>query len=455
VTTDEERRIERLIEELRSAGVRHVVCTMVDSGSITRVKCFHLEELASFARSGSGFSMCWVLVLTNDHFTSTATIGGPSGDLRMLPDTSVMVQLAATPTWAWAPMDLYDQEGSPLELCPRSFLKRMVARAAELGVRLRMAYELEWFLGLATDDGSAVPAHTGPGYSANAWALTHQFSASLLDALAAQGVRVSQLHPEYSNGQMEVSLGVADPVTTADWHVLFRHTVRPLSAEYGLRSSFSPITVPGLGNGCHLHFSVYDLDGRSLFSDGDGPVGLTPTGDAFLAGVLAELGAIVAIACPTVPSYERLRPKHWAGAYRVWGHENREAALRFITGMAGGRQDTANMEFKAADCSGHPYLLPGVIIAAGLHGIEQGLSLPEPCSIDPASLGPEERQAAGYEQLPASLGEAAEALAASDVLRAAMGGALHDSTVAVRRAEAEADEGRPIDELVREHLWRF
>ena len=63
----------------------------------------------------------------------------------------------------------------------------------------------------------------------------------------------------------------------------------------------------------------------------------------------------------------------------MWGHENREAALRFITGMAGGRCDTANMEFKAADCAGHPYLLPGAVIAAGLDGIERGLTLPEPC----------------------------------------------------------------------------
>jgi glutamine synthetase len=455
VTTDEERRIGRLVEELRSAGVRHVVCTMVDSGSITRVKCFHLEELASFARSGSGFSMCWVLVLTNDHFTTTDSIGGPSGDLRMLPDTSAVVQLASTPSWAWAPMDLYDQEGEPLSLCPRGFLKRMTDQAAARGLGLRMAYELEWFLGRATDDGSAVPSHGGPGYSSNAWALTHAFSASLLDALAAQGVRVSQLHPEYSNGQMEVSLGVADPVTTADWHVLFRHTVRALSAEHGLRSSFSPITVPGLGNGCHLHFSVYDGQGRSQFCDGDGPVGLTPTGNAFLAGVLQELNAIVALACPTVPSYERLQPKHWAGAYRVWGHENREAALRFITGMAGGRQDSANMEFKAADCAGHPYLLPGAIIAAGLNGVEQGMTLPAPCAVDPAALSPGERETLGYEQLPASLSEAAEALAGSGVLRAAMGDSLHDCMVAVRRAEAKTDEGRPMDDLVREQLWRF
>ena len=455
MTPDDEKHMDRLVDELRGAGVRHVVATMVDSGSITRVKCFSIDDLPHFARWGSGFCILWALVMSNDHFTTTEAIKGPSGDIRMLPDPNVVVQLAPTPKWAWTPMDLYDQEGAPLSLCPRGFLKRMTAEAAAGGYSVRMAFELEWFLGSILDDGRVEPVHRGPGYSSNAWALTHDFSADLFEALAAQGVRVAQLHPEYSDGQMEISLGVADPLAAADWHVLVRHTVRTISEQHGYRSSFSPVTVPGLGNGCHLHYSLYDRAGENLFTGGDRAIELTGEGEAFLAGVLAELSAILALACPTVPSYERLQPQRWAGAYRVWGHENREAALRFITGMAGGRRDTANMELKAADCAGHPYLLPGAIIAAGLNGIEQGMTLPEPCSVDPGSLTEEERAAAGYEQLPASLSEAADALAGSQVLRAAMGDLLHDCMVAVRRAEAEADEGRPLEDLVREQLWRF
>ena len=101
-----------LVARLRDAGVRHVVATMVDSGSITRVKCFDLGDLASFARSGSGFSTCWARVLSNDHFTSTEALRGPVGDMHMLPYTAHVVQLAIAPKWAWTPMDLYDQEGA-------------------------------------------------------------------------------------------------------------------------------------------------------------------------------------------------------------------------------------------------------------------------------------------------------------------------------------------------------
>ena len=166
-------------------------------------------------------------VLTNDHFTTTEAITGPVGDMRMLPDTRRVVQLAATPEWAWAPMDLYDQEGEPLAYCPRGFLKRMIAQAARARLRGRMAYEFEWFLGVAlapTARWSRCIA--GPATAPTPGRSRTGSRRDLLDALAAQGVRVAQLHPEYSDGQMEVSLGVADPLTAADWHVLFRHTVR-------------------------------------------------------------------------------------------------------------------------------------------------------------------------------------------------------------------------------------
>ena len=70
-------------------------------------------------------------------------------------------------------------------------------------------------------------------------------------------------------------------------------------------------------------------------------------------------------------------------------------------------------------------------------------------------MTPAERAAGGISQLPSSLREAAEALAGSAVLRSAMGDVLFDAMVAVRRAEAEADADRPLDELIAEQLWRF
>lgn len=443
------------VRTLQEAGVRYVIASLVDSGGISRVKSVPLDRLVSAARSGIGISSCWNTALSDDTFTATEASGGPSGDLRLIPDTGALVQLAHTPQWAWAPVDQYLQDGNVSPGCQRSFLKRMVERAAQLGFSVKMAYEFEWFT--AREEGEAlIPLHSGPGYSSAAWARVRPLVEDLLAALTAQDLEIEQFHPEYALGQMEISLGVGDPLQAADANVLLRHTVRSVSATHGCRASFSPITIAGqVGNGCHIHFSLWNAAGENLFTGGDRILELTPGGEAFLAGVYAELPAIVAITCPTALSYYRIQPHHWAGAYQCWGHENREAALRFIQGMIGSRARTANMELKSADTAGHPYLVPAVIIAAGLAGVEQGLRLPPPISADPASLTEAELAARGITRLPETLDAAADALEASRVLRSAMGDFLHDCTVAVRRAEAERSRGHSLDELVAGHLWRF
>ena len=452
---DTEQRSEQLVRTLNEAGVDWVIGSLVDSGGINRVKVVPLDRFPNAMRSGIGISACWNTALSDDTFTSTAASNGPSGDLRLIPDPDSLVQLAATPRWAWAAVDQYLQDGSVSPGCQRSFLKRMIQHAADRGFSLKMAYEFEWFTA-QEESGSLWPIHTGPGYSSTAWAEVHEVAEGILTALATQGIRIEQFHPEYAVGQMEVSLGVSDPLQTADWNVLFRHTVRSVTAQHGFRASFSPVTIVGqVGNGCHIHFSLWNEAGQNLFNGGERILELTPEGEAFLAGVYAELPAIIAVTCPTALSYYRLQPHHWAGAYQCWGHENREAALRFIQGMVGTRGRNANMELKSADTAGHPYLVPAVIIAAGLNGVERGLRLPPPISVDPSSLTREQLDAHGIRRLPESLDEAADLLAESAVLREAMGDFLHDCTVAVRKAEAARTRDQSVERLVEGHLWRF
>ena len=106
---------------------------------------------------------------------------------------------------------------------------------------------------------------------------------------------------------------------------------------------------------------------------------MTAEAQSFVAGILAELPALLAIGSPSVASYLRLVPSHWAGVYQVWGRENREAAVRLVTGIVGTRDTSSNCEVKTFDLSANPYLAIGALIAAGLAGLEQG------CSFRPSS----------------------------------------------------------------------
>ncbi len=195
-----------------------------------------------------------------------------------------------------------------------------------------MAFEIEWAAG-ERGRPDFVPACTGPAYGMTRLVELSQYAADLLAALEEQGCEVEQLHPEYAAGQFEVSVGAARPggrggplgAGPADraGGVLRARPGRPRS-----RRRWSPGSV---GNGGHVHLSLW-RDGVNLCAGGPGPHGLTDDGEAFAAGVLAHLVPLLAIGAPSPASYLRLVPSHWAGAYAVWGHETREAALRLVTG---------------------------------------------------------------------------------------------------------------------------
>jgi glutamine synthetase len=428
--------------------------TMVDMGGVTRIKCMPIGRLPSAAVAGTGAPESWIAALSNGDFALPSTAGGAVGDLRLVPDLDMVTQLDVASGWAWAPADQYTQEGAPHPACQRSFLRQMAERTRTAGLRTAMAFEFEWFTARQLDP--ITPLHEGPSFSANALARSHLLTDALVDALETQGMPIERFHPECSPGQFEVSLCPTDALRAADWHVLFRHTVRTLCEKLGLRASFSPVAwIAGLGNGCHLHLSLRDEAGANLFNGSGGPAGMSARGGAFTAGVLAELPAITAVACPTELSYQRLRPGRWVGAYGAWGHENRETALRLVQGMAGLRDATANLEVRVGDAGGNPYLVVGAVLAAGLDGIARGLTPPPPVQEDPSSLGDTGLARLGIRRLPQSLNEAAGALEASALLRAAMGDELHRTLVAVRRAEAAAAEGKPVDQLIAEQLWRF
>ncbi|WP_428815176.1 amidohydrolase family protein [Streptomyces albus] len=246
----------------------------------------------------------------------------------------------------------------------------------EHGIEVRMGFETEWVVtsGSAPDRDSGIPAPfpaSGPAYGMARLVGASDYLRDVLSALTGQGVEVLQIHPEYAPGQFEVSVAPSDPVGAADLAVLVRETVRAVSLRHGLTALFGPVVDPdGVGSGAHVHLSLW-REGRNLCAGGTGPFGMTPECEAFLAGVLRQLPALLALGAPSPAGYLRLRPSRWAGAFQCWGPENREAALRFIAGTARHPQG-ANAEVKCVDAAANPYLLVGGVIAAGLAGLADG-----------------------------------------------------------------------------------
>jgi glutamine synthetase len=435
--------------------VQAVMVPFVDPSMIVRTKTIPLERFERVAEAGVGLSTLFNVAMSNDEFAlADGYIDGPSGDLRLVPDPSATVPLAAMPGWAWAPVDQRSQDGSPYPGCPRSFARHQAEAFTSRGLSLRVAFEFEFSVGTPALDGSFIPAHEGPGYSDIALVRNHDFALDLLTTAHAQGLDVQQLHPEYGDGQFEMSIAPRDPVAAADAAMLVRQTVRAVARRHGLVASFAPQVGPATGNGTHMHLSVWEGD-RNLMSGGSGPDGMQPVGEASIAGILDELPAVVAVTVPTCLGYERLQPHHWSGAMQCWGTENREAALRFVASVSEATARAANLEVKPVDGTANPYLAVGAVLAAALHGIETDGALPPATVEDPSSLPDDVARERGVRRLPASLAEATERLAGSSVLREAMGEFLFETYLATRRGEVEQYADADADELIRRLRWRF
>jgi glutamine synthetase len=451
---DRDRRLSRaesLVGDLADRGVVAVATSFVDNAGISRVKSVPLDRLPALAAWGVGFSTAFDYFRFDDWVAAPPGGAAPIGDQRILPDLDRLVVLAAQPGWAWAPGDRYAQTGDAYELDSRLLLARLEDELASRSISVLAAIEIEWVV--STGGDAYVPGAEGPAYGLSRLTNISDYGRDLLAALAEQHVAVEQFHPEYAAGQLELSVAPESPVHAADTSVLVRQTIRGVGVRHGLRTSFSPkVDAAGVGNGGHVHLSL-GRDERNLMAGGSGRFGLTEEAAAFAGGILEHLPALLALGAPSVASYLRLVPQHWAGAYACWGLENREAALRMVTGSRGSEDWAANLEVKCFDLHANPYSMLAGLLATGTAGLDAGTSLPEPVDVDPASLDEAALTSRGIALLPRTLREATDAFADDEVLAAAFGAPLVGAIRAVRDSEVELFEGVSAEDVAAASRW--
>jgi glutamine synthetase len=435
--------------------VRGLTIAWVDNNGITRSRTVPIARLAEVARTGVGITTLFAVFDSHDAITfEHAGLSSASGDVRLLPVVDRITRLAGQPAFAWAPGRQRTTNDEPWPYDQRAVLETQVRLAASAGLQLRFGYELEFFVGRHSD--AIEPADRGPAYSAQALLAIDEFAASLLADLEANGLPVGQLHAEYGLAQVEVSLAATDPLSAADGQVLARQTIHAAARRHGLRVSFAPlISGDGVGNGCHIHSSIWRGEQNLLAGDHGGDGLPTGAGASYLAGLVRDLPAIVGLSAASVPSLTRLRPGYFASAYAFWGVENREAALRYVPSSTLLGSGSANVELKPSDASGNPYLALAMLIAAGLAGIDEQLPLPEPIAQDPGGWSEAERERAGVIRLPETPAQQQQALTDNPRVRETLSEPLLGAFLAVRRADAAWAQERSPDEVVAAHLWRY
>ena len=402
----------------------------VDHAGIPKCKAVHRDSFERRAGAGVGLAK-GVLALDPSGALHPASGLSPVGEVRLIPDLSTLTPLPFARGQAMVSCDMTEPDATtPWDGCPRSALKRVLGRLAERGYRSLASYEAEFYV-----RGPEGPLDLTPYAGSFALTPAAEYVAELAETLEEMGIRPEQCHAEVGHGNLELSVGETEALGAADRRVQVLETIRGVAHRLGLEVTMAPKPyLDGAGNGHHLHVSVYE-DDSPVFFDSTGA--LSDAGSGFIAGLLEHLPAIMAFTTPSPNSYQRLAPGMWASAFAAYGLDNREAAVRIASPVAGAESATANVELKPVDVTANPYLALAAVLAAGMDGIDRGLDPGEPTTVDPATLSEEERADRNIRPLPSSLDHALNALENDEVLIEALGAPLVRTHVAVARAQAE------------------
>lgn len=403
-----------------------------DHAGIPKAKAVYRKDFQERAEAGVGLAK-GVMALDPSGQLHTASGLSPVGEVRLVPDLSSLTRLPFAVGQAMVLCDMTELDGlKPWEGCPRSALKRIVDLLAERDMEALASFEAEFYL-----VGPEGPPDKTPYAASFALTSSAEFAAKLASTLEEMGIPPKQYHAEVGHGQQELSIAESKPLTAADRRMLVLETIRGIAYQLGLEAIAAPKPfLDGAGNGHHLHLSIYSQeDGEPVLFDPSGA--LSELGSGFVAGLLEHLPATMAFTTPSPNSYQRIAPGMWSSAYVSYGPDNREAAVRLASPVAGSERKTANIEFKAVDATANPYLALAAMLAAGIDGMERHLDPGQPALVDPATMSEEQRASQGIRALPTSLAEALDALEKDEVLKQALGEPLVRTHLAVGRGQVE------------------
>jgi glutamine synthetase len=422
-----------LIEKAKADGIRFVQLQFTDILGIVKAVTIPIHQMESSVRHGTWFDGSSI-----EGFTRIA-----ESDQYLMPDMSTFAEIP----WqrgegprgtARVICDVFTPRGEPFVGDPRFVLRRQVERAKRLGFVVNMGPELEFFLFRRVETGKIVPLpHDMAGYFDFSTDLAQEIRQDMVDALEAFGIKVEAAHHEVAIGQHEIDFEYSDALRTADNALTFKFTLKAIAQLHGLYATFMPKPIFGInGSGMHTHQSLYSIEqGRNAFADPDNTYGLSDLARSYMAGILAHAKGMAAVLAPTVNSYKRLVPGYEAPTYITWGRTNRSALIRVPMISPGKSIEGTRAEVRCPDPSSNTYLAFAVMIAAGLDGVERGLTISEPVEESLFEMDASRVAERGIAELPGTLGEAIEELKADAVVCEALGDHVLEHYVDAKTAE--------------------
>ena len=422
--------LHQISEFVKDKGIEFLLCSFVEMSGVPEamlVPAVHLKHMAEGSADFAGFA--------------TGHIGqGPHDpDMLALPDFQSLTVLPWRKNVAWVASNI-QVEGKEWDYCPRTILKRQLAKAEREGYVFKTGVEAEFFLLKKNALGAYEPYDSldtleKPCYDLRALHRNLDLLTTLVKYLQELGWDPFANDHEDANCQFEINWLYSEALTTADRHTFFRWMVKAVAEQHGLLASFMPKPFPHLtGNGAHFHMSLWDAKkDTNLFLDEKDDLGLSQLAYHFLGGIKEHAKALAAITSPTVNSYKRLvrgAPRSgatWAPVYITYGASNRTQMIR-VPGPG-------RIENRTVDGSANPYLAHTALLAAGLDGIKRKLPAGNRNDKNLYEVELEQLRAEGIDFLPSNLSEALGALEKDEVVLSALGSKYGAYYLQVKREE--------------------
>jgi glutamine synthetase len=222
-----------------------------------------------------------------------------------------------------------------------------------------------------------------------------------------------------------------------------------VAAKYGLHATFMPKPIFGInGSGMHTNQSLFNLDGTNAFFDESGPMQLSKTAYAYIAGILKNARAFAAVTNPLVNSYKRLVPGYEAPVYCAWSGSNRSALVR----IPAARGLSTRTEVRCPDPTCNPYLAFAMMVNCGLDGIKNDLAPPAAVDKDIYEMSSGEMDDEGIVVMPASLQEALDEFKANPISKETLGEHIFEKYVEAKTAEWDSYRTTVTEWEVAEYL---
>ncbi|MGV8881861.1 MAG: glutamine synthetase family protein [Rhodoglobus sp.] len=338
------------------------------------------------------------------------------GDMAMMPDLATLRHTPWLPGTVMVTADLTYLDGTPVNPDPRQILKRQLARLEKLGLTSLAATELEFIVFDDTYRDAWKKGYTdltpasdyNIDYALMASTRMEPLLRDIRNHMDAAGMYCEGVKGECNLGQQEIAFRYTDALGTCDNHSLYKNGAKEIADQHGKSLTFMAKFNEREGNSCHIHLSVRGTDGSTVMADKDRPYGFSKLMEHWIAGQLATLREFTLFFAPNINSYKRYVDGSFAPTAVAWGVDNRTCALRVV-----GSGHSLRAENRVPGGDVNPYLAMAAIIAGGLYGIEHELEL-EPIFEGNAYVSDAPR-------VPASLREATELFAASEIAIEAFG----------------------------------